>query len=274
MELGMTGSISRRLAKLATALLLTTGAIAITASAAGAAVVFNNTPKPIPGNVPSLGFASDSTTQFGGQVEFLNGKSVTPSKISVLMSSWACGNLKGGSECKTTRGQTFPYKITLNIYNVGTENEPGTLIATETPTINVPYRPSAAKHCPATSEGGVGWGKECLNGKAFEANFPAAELVWTNPAIKRLPATAIISVGYEPYSEENQGQDSLNVGLTEVANSQPSVGESPLLKTEEVYLKSTYCVLYEPKPCTKEFTLAGEWGTYQPVFEVKGISNT
>ena len=80
------------------------------------------------------------------------------------MSSWACqaGGWNGSpSPCATTPGATFSVPITLNIFGVGpaTSNGPstvGSLLATDTQTFNIPYRPSADPiDCPSPPPSGM-----------------------------------------------------------------------------------------------------------------------
>jgi len=246
-------------------------ATAITAGSASAAIVFNNLPKPKQGNVPSLGFESDSVSEMGAQVDF--GHATTPTSVSVEMASWACGNLQGGRACETTPGATFTWPMTLNIYNVGAKNQPGSLIKSVTENAAIPFRPSARSKCPLSGEGVVGWGPKCFYGKAFPLTF--SELGGVS-----LPEKVILSVaynttdyGYAPTHVPSIGEDSLNVGLTEASNASPAKGSSPLLATEEIYLNTTYELLYLPMPegsAVGTFSLAAEWGTYQPEFKVVG----
>ena len=62
---------------------------AISVSSASAAVVYNNIPSPLPGNLASFGNEAYSMAEFGGMVEF-----ATPGQkhqtVTVGMSTWAC----------------------------------------------------------------------------------------------------------------------------------------------------------------------------------------
>lgn len=260
----MTGRILGRAAKVAAALLAGIAVLAIATGTASATTIYNNTP-PHAGNHPSIGFEATSTSEFGGQVEFVPAGR-TSSTVTIQMSSWACQSLTGGTSCKTAKGSTFSWPVTLKVYNVEPNNEPGAEVTKVEQIVAVPFRPSANSKCPETPEGVVGWSNECFSGKAFKVKFTL------NPLVK-LPEKAIISVaynttdyGYAPTGPgTNVGQDSLNVVLAEAA---PSVGTAPLLPSEELYVNSKYCVMYAPLPCTEKFSLAGEWGTYQPALKV------
>ncbi len=250
----------------------TIAVMAVTAASASAMAVYNNFPNPKPGNVGSIGFEATSTSEFGGQVEF-GGLARKNPRVSVIMSSWACQNLQSGANCKTTPKSTFSYPITLNVYEVGAGEEPGAKIGSITQTFNIPFRPSASKNCSVTSEGVVGWSKECFSGKAFKLTF--------EPLGITLPQKAILSIaynttnyGYAPTHSADVGEDSLNLGLTEPANPEapspvaPSVGSDPL--PAYTYVNSTYLAMYEPEPhgTIGTFSLANGWTGYQPLFKV------
>lgn len=143
----MIGSIPRRAAGLAVALLAATVVVAMTAGAASAAVLYNNIPRYLPGNFASIGLAATSTSEFGGQVGFGKPSGKKPTVI-VTMSSWACES-GGWSEdnCVTALGATFKWPITLNVYEVGAENSVGALLTTSTKEFEIPYRPPASPIC-------------------------------------------------------------------------------------------------------------------------------
>jgi hypothetical protein len=237
-----------------------------TSFAAGQTAVYNNIPDPTPANVPSVGFEATSTSEFGGQLGFASNERTNPN-VTVLMSSWACQT--GGwstRDCVTTPGATFTHPVTLNVYAVGADNEPGALLATQTQTFTMPYRPSTDPTCAD----GTGWRAvdgTCYNGKAFPITF---SLTGTT-----LPDKAIVSVAYDtahygahplnvtgPY-------DSLNVGT----NPAPSVGTA-LPTVADAYLNSSaatsYCPTSDVGPVqTGTFRLdSGCWAGYLPAFKV------
>ncbi|HEY1451285.1 MAG TPA: hypothetical protein VGF47_10055 [Solirubrobacteraceae bacterium] len=245
----MTGRIPARTAKLAVTLAVVSAVCAVMAVAASAAtVVYNNVPKPLPGNVQSIGFQAESAAEFGGQIEATG--PVTNPIISVGMSSWACqsGGATDGS-CVTTPGATYNEPITLNVYSVGAGNSVGTKLVTLTQSFAVPYRPSADN---TDCEGNGGWFKKgknggCFHGKLFAIKFAK---LGTNKAPLTLPAKTIVSVafntfthGYAPTGVEGP-YDSLNVALTESEGEAvlPSVGANPA--PEDAYFNSTFGGFY------------------------------
>jgi hypothetical protein len=263
----MTGKIPKSVG----AIIAATAILALTAGTAGAANVYNNIPKPIPGNVSSIGFEATSTSEFGSQVEFAGTLRSNP-VVTVLMSSWGCQEGSWtDSSCKTVGGATFPEPITLNIYEVGLENTPGALLGSVTQTFNIPFRPSANKNC--TGEDAGKWYKAgtCFNGKATKITF--------EPVGLKLPAKAIISVAYSTshygaspkapqtcnkFNPQRCPYDGLNVGV----GGPPSVGSNPL--PEYTYVNSTWAEMYEPEPhgTVGTFGLANGWSGLQPMIKV------
>jgi hypothetical protein len=265
----MTGRIPARTAKLAVAALTTAAVLGAGAVSASAELVYNNIPSPTPGNMVSQAFEATSTSEFGGQVEFAKDNRRNPS-VTVTMSSWACGNLKSGAECATSPGAKFEWPITLNIYGVGPGNAVGKKLATKTQTFAIPYRPSANKKCSLTSEGVVGWGKECFSGRAHNITFHVNE---SPPLI--LPNRVIIGVayntsdfGYAPTHGPDIGQNSLNVAVREPSETGPSIGAYPA--PADAYLNSTWTGAYcNGLEGTGTFRLdSGCWTGYQPAFKV------
>jgi hypothetical protein len=280
----MTGRIQGRAARLAAAILAASAVSALAAAGASAesTTIYDNMPVPFPGNAVSQAFQATQLGEFGGQVEFA-GSSLTTTKVTVAMSSWACqkGNWYEAT-CETAPGATFLWPVTLHIYNVGGGNEVGTQIASLTKTFKIVYRPSDSPKCT----GGRWYYKgQCFHGKLTRIVFTLKGLT--------LPSKAIISVAYNTsgYGTQPQGYsnpcnattagcpyDSLNVGLTEPVNElsptpvPPSVGADPI--PESAYQNSVtagnYCdggaggtgtfrLDAGPAPC---------WTGYQPLFLV------
>ncbi len=233
--------IPRSIAKMTLTLFAVTAVSALAAGSASASVVFNNIPRPLPGNVVSQAFEATQTSEFGSQIELAGSARAKP-VVTVAMSSWACQNLQSGASCHTGPRATFSYPITLNVYEVQANNEPGAKLASVTQTFAIPYRPSASKKCSLTSEGVVGWGPSCFSGKAFKIKFAPLGIT--------LPTKAIVSIaynttdyGYAPTHAADVGEDSLNVGLYSPGEPVTSVGGNP--QPEDDYINSqtasNYC---------------------------------
>jgi hypothetical protein len=207
--------------------------------------IYNNIPSPLPGNVPSVGFEATGTSEFGDRVQFASGGRALTTVI-VTMSSWGCesGTWVNG-DCVTTPGASFSHPITLNVYNVGVGNAPGTVIGTMTQTFAIPFRPSADNvHCT-----GGRWfdaaSSACYNGLATNVTFDLTSQHLT------LPNQVIFGVayntshfGYAPVGEgacnatsAGCGYDSLNVAVVDPATSN-SVGSNP--SPNDVYQYTQY----------------------------------
>jgi len=218
------------------------------AGASGTTVVYDSTVSPLPGNLVSLGFEATQTSEFGNQVS-LSGAANDLNNVVVTMSSWGCQNGAGGqgygtaNACVTTPGATFNEPITLNIYGVGANNAVGGLLATDTQTFAIPYRPSAsdpsiysAEGCSATNGKWYNASDNtCNNGLATNITF---DLSGQNVV---LPSNVIYGIAYNtsdygasPYGDSTAchasasgcGYDSLNVGLSQDPNN-VSVGSDP-----------------------------------------------
>ena len=255
----MTGKIPKSVGAVLTVMAI----LALSAATAGASTIYNNLPKPKPGNVVSVGFQATSTSEFGGQVEFAGMARSNPA-VTVMMSSWGCqeGSWNGGS-CKTVPGATFSQPLTLNVYEVQGNNEPGAQVASVTQTFNIPYRPSASKKCTGEQAGEWSHAGECFNGKATQVTF--------NLGAVTLPSKAILSVAFNTsnYGAAPLGPqpcaafvpsrcpyDALNVGVQDgfsnPAGTPPTVGAFPA--PDIAYVNGA------PEE---------EWTGFQPLFEVK-----
>jgi hypothetical protein len=236
-------------------------AVPLSASAAGN-VVYNNIPDPQPANVPSVGFEATSTSEFGGQIG-LSGSNRENPTVTVLMSSWACESGGWTSGCTTTPGSTFTHPVTLNIYNVGPGNSVGSLVATDTETFTMPYRPSS-DGCGGDPTAYTAVDTSCNHGIAFPISFSFNGTT--------LPDNVIIGVAYNTshYGSDPIGTtgpyDSLNVGTAGA----PTVGTA-LPTANDAYQNSTWNGAYCDNGVsgTGTFRLdAGCWTGYLPAFTV------
>ena len=124
-----------------------------------------------------------------------------------------------------------PHPITLNLYAVLPDGDPGELLVGYTETFAIPYRPSADPEC----EGGLTWYSEaddaCYNGFANSITFKLDdrvilpdEVIWT--VAFNTSDYGAEPIGLQPCSTTVAGcpYDSLNVGV-ESFDDQPSRGE-------------------------------------------------
>ena len=232
-----------RVRNLIVALTLIAAFSAVQALAQGQ-VIYNSIPSPLHGNVVSIGYEADSTSEFGDRIQFASGgrKLFT---VTQTMSSWGCqAGHWYSNDCVSLPGSTFTHPLTLNIYNVGAGNSVGTLIGSVTQTFAIPYRPSASAGCsdgrwfnPADST--------CYNGYATNVTFNLGGLVVPNQVIYSIAYNTSHS-GYVPIgsgaacyaSPGGCGYDSLNVGL----EGNPTVGSAPA--PADAYNNTTYAPYY------------------------------
>jgi hypothetical protein len=183
----------------------------------------NNAPGPLPPNVQSLGYQATQTSEFGDLISFA-GTDRSLTTVTLVMSDWALASTYG------SMSPTWSHPITLNLYNVnngGPNPAPGTLIATETQTFAIPWRPEADPTCPG---GGTAWrasdGK-CYNGMAFAITFNFAGTTVPNSIIYGV-AFNTNTWGYQPIGKPGP-YESLNFGGNDSAP--PSVGSRPFPDT-------------------------------------------
>jgi hypothetical protein len=181
-------------AVLSAAIIFTLGSV----GAANAEVIFDNTPSPLPGNVPSLGYQATQTAEFGNEITFA-GSSRQLSNVEIIMSDWANQSDYPGVGDATG----FDHPITLNFYNPGSGTSVGSLISSKTVTVHVPWHPANSN----------------FNGIAFPVDFDFTGVT--------VPNTVIFGVAYntQTWGANPIGVPgpyvSLNYGLADVA---PSIG--------------------------------------------------
>jgi hypothetical protein len=143
-------------------------------------IIYSSIPKPLPGNVASVGPEAYAFREVGDGVVFVPGAGGTIDEVKVILSSWGCPSGHWYSnDCVTPRDATFKQPITLNVYaviEVGGVPTQGSLLATMTKTFDIRYRPSADPiKCPSTPGK---WhsqrDKTCYNGLAMSIEFDLA----------------------------------------------------------------------------------------------------
>ena len=275
----MTGKTPRRAGRVIAALLATAAVSAAGAASASASeVIYNSIPSPTPGNVPSVGFEATSAAEFGGLVK-VEGTARKNPVVTALMSSWACqSGTWNGFNCSTTAGAKFEWPIMFNIYEVGPGDTVGVKIASGSKVFKIPYRPSANLTRCTGKNTGKWFGKgSCFNGKAAKISLSLQ--------LAKVPEEVIVSIsyntsdhGYAPVGtatachSEPQGcpYDSLNLGLTETSETEPTVGSDPL--PNDVFWNTTVGENYCDKGLGGTGTFRrdeGCWPKEQPMFTVK-----
>ena len=215
-------------------------ALALAAAGAGAMPVYNNLPNKLPPNTPSEGFEATSTSQFGNIVELskVHRGRVNP-RVIFTLSDWAC-QTGGGETCLSAKRSSYTWPITVNLYAAGPANTLGSLLATQTQTVTIPFRPSASAECAAKGKPGEWFEKKsasCFNGLLFKDSYTFAGLT--------LPNEVVVGIAYntENYGAEPTGvpgpENSLNVAMFATA---PRAGTNP--RGEEVFVSSNWPQMY------------------------------
>ncbi len=265
-------------------------------------VIYNSIDAPLPGNNASQSFQATQTSEFGSQIAF-GGSARVLANVVATMSSWACQtgsqnvsnvgtiNAPTPGSCVSAPGSTFMEPITLNLFTVGTNNAVGHLIATDTQTFAIPFRPSALPDtgvCSATSSAdGTGWHDpvtdKCVHGFFTNITFSFGHVTLPNNVIYGI-AYNTSGNGSHPYgyatacasSPSGCGYDGLNVGYS-TSPFEPSVGSNPRPGTN--YLKGTYTPFYCDNGVTGTFRIDGRvdtnncWngGGYNTGYSYQGI---
>ena len=229
--------------------------------------IYDSIDAPLPGNNASQSFEATQTSEFGNQIAFA-GTARVLNTVEVTLSSWACqqgnqGTANTGTinsptpgSCVTTPGTTFSEPVTLNLYSVGANNAVGSLIATNTQTFNIPFRPTAlpesASCTSSSSTDGTAWYdpvlNRCVHGLFNNITFNFGHVTLPNSVIYGITYNTS-HYGFQPYGDSTAcyastsgcGYDGLNVGYSEQP-SEPSVGSDPNLGT--AYLDGTAAGFY------------------------------
>jgi hypothetical protein len=199
-------------------------------------VIYNSLPAALPGNGPSVGFQANHTDELGDVVQFAPGTSRHLTTVTVLLSSQECTNWMVHNyptiPCATVPGTSFPEDIRVNLYTVnGTMANPsvGSLIATQTQTFNIPYRPSAdATNCAGSDNWFSTTDGKCDTGLAFEEtlDFTAQNVTLPDMVIWGIQYNTQ-TFGYAPIGIHGP-YDSLNVIVKtypgQIGTDDPDVG--------------------------------------------------
>ncbi len=156
-------------------------------------VVYSSLPAPLKA-VSSVGFQADQASEFGDGVNLTQRGNLQ--RVRYVLSSWGCQSGNWYSDnCVTAHGATFPVPITLNVYAIDTtkSSSVGALLATQTQTFNIPYRPSADNvRCTGAFLGEFysSVDASCVNGLANVIVFD-----FSGPSVN-LPLQSIFSLAY------------------------------------------------------------------------------
>jgi len=177
------------------------------ATAQKSAVAYNTIPKPLPGNVASVGPEAYAFIELGdglgtyGHIALLTS---TVGEVTVVLSSWACQSGSWQAGCDSGKNAAFSQDITFSLYAV-TGNISGTYVVganlgSITQTFGIPYRPSATpSKCAVASQWYSNKDKTCYNGIAVPVTIDFSSLAIPFPANGQLAVTvAYNTTNYGP----------------------------------------------------------------------------
>ena len=181
-------------------------------------IIYSAVPDPLPPNLPSLGYEATQTAEFGGLVGV--DRPFALADATVAMSDWALASDYPGL---SPSGWSLP--ITLNLYNIDSSSgtpQPGSVIASVTQTVSIPWRPPADPTCPGQTAWRAGDGN-CYNGLAFPIAFDLGGVTVPTEFIYGV-AFNTQNWGYNPTGLPGP-YNSLNFALT---TAPPTAGTNPL----------------------------------------------
>jgi len=265
----MIGKIPSSRARLVT-MAIVIGALAMSAAAASATpatVVYSNlnTVQPTVNARPNEDTYSAAPFEFpyGGMVEFSHRPGVLK-RLTTQVDSFTCEHgIYNLENCYTGNStKKFSYELRASIYEVGAEDEPGTLVVSKAERFKIPFRPTTNVSCPATPEG-KGFGRNCdVGGYLATVTFKMPAVVLPEKAIILITDTIndnpsdVVNVGEQTsYKEWDEALGPGYEGFIPEPPAHggvPSVGSDPL--PDEVFALG-------------KLVKGGPAG-YQPVFEV------
>ena len=224
------------------AMLLSLLASAAPAGAAGPAV-YDSIPSPLPGSYPSLGYEATSTHGFGDDI-LLGSGGRRLDTVDIGMVTWApqsdVAAVPYTNPGPWTESAGWSYPFTVKVYEVsGPTTAPvvGSVLAMDTQTKVVPWRPNHTTACPGNTWSPLGNADatQCYNGFAFNLSFDLSALSVSLPS-RVAVAIFFNTQHYGPSPVTGSGPyDSLNVGA---GATNPSRGAD--LNGDVVLWDSTY----------------------------------
>lgn len=228
-------------------------------AAMAADIIYDNISNPLPPNEPSLGYQATQTSEFGDEIQF-SGTARNLTQVTVTLSDWALYS-DWSSSGYDSSGYSVP--MTLNLYNVGTGNSVGSLIASNTTTQNILWRPEASAGCGTAFLGSDG---NCYNGLAQTVTFDFTGTVVPDEIVFGL-AFNTQSYGANPTGVAGP-YNSLNFALNDVSG--PSVGTD--VNSDAVFWNtSTQSWYANYDPSATAFQKDTAWAPYVPAVQFAAV---
>jgi hypothetical protein len=234
-------------------------------ASASADVIYSTFPATLPPNEPSLGYEANSTAEFGDEISF-DGTDRDLSTVTLALSNWAYE-----SEWETVGKSTgFDVPMTLNIYNVGAGDTVGSLLATQTVTAFVPWRPEPTPStCAAGSNNDyLGSDGQCYAGSLSQVTFDFTGTLVPDNVIYGL-AYNTTDHGYDPTGVAGP-VESLNFALS---SDPPAVGSNPL--PDDAYWNTSVASFYADGGTAGvgTFRQDQDWSPYSGMIEFNAVSS-
>jgi hypothetical protein len=189
---------------------------------APATVVYDSVPAgPLSSSFPSIGFQSNHELEFGDGVNLTQTGYLH--SVSWILRSFGCQAGTGGAAtCVTTPGATFAVPVTANVYALtGSGTHVGSLLATQTKTFNIPYRPSSdpTKCTPASGRFFDTVSQTCVTALGVRITLPMPSVLLSSPVIFTMTFNTQ-TFGYNPIGivgcppSAGCGYDQLNISAS------------------------------------------------------------
>jgi hypothetical protein len=231
-------------------------ALVVTATNAGAQVIYSNIPATTAGNYASQPYQAQQTSEFGNLLH-LGAGSRDLSQVSILMSTWAIGSTYPALFAANSNGWT--HNFTLNLYNVGAGNSVGSLISTTTQNSLIAWRPEHDAQCGNNTAWDSANDNACYNGLAtrLDFNFASGTVI--------LPNDVIVGLAFN-----TQSYGSSPMGVSGPYNSLNwAVGPSTTTAGSD-----DADVAYINRLQNPGFQRESGWGDYAPMVEVTAVVAT
>jgi hypothetical protein len=236
---------------------------------AWADVVYSSLPTPTPYSITSECFECSGTGQIGQGITLAGNTGATLTSATVLMDNWAMESTY--ETVGTSTGYVVP--LTLNLYNVGSGVNVGSLISSTTVDALIQWQPegSSSAACQAR-DAADGYTNQAWLAPDGTCQFGLAQTVTFNLNNVSVPSQFVygIALNTQTYGANPTGvsgpYNSLNVGLNSNPDGTdpfvPSVGSDNV--PGSIYWDSLYFMTNPNLAPPGTFQLDSEWAPYDP----------
>lgn len=230
-------------------------------TSAHATTIYDSTTNPLPTNVVSEAYQATQTSEIGDRIQFA-GTQRSLTDVTLTLSNWALYSTYSGNTAYNPAGFSVP--LTLSLYNVGSAGAVGSLIASQTISPTIQWRPEATAGCGTAFAGNNGG---CFNGLAQNVTF---DFTGTD-----VPDSIIYGLSFntQTYGANPIGvpgpYNSLNFGLATTA---PNVGTD--VNPDALYWNTKHAPYYADAGTggTGTFREDTGWSPYTPAIKFEAAS--